>query len=296
MKVGIDIGGSHVAVGVVNRSGKILRLLEKDYTESEKKSGMLMEVAEKYIIDTIDILRKDYKVESVGVAVPGTILNGMILKSVNLGVENYDIKKNLELRLKVRVTVRNDAKCAAIAESNYGKNADKKNMLFLSLGTGIGGAYINEGNLISGTDYEGFEFGHIILRPGGIRCNCGKFGCFEKYGSILAFKRQCIERLGLSYDISGPDLRKDINDNMDKVKDIIDEYIADLALGVSNLINIFEPDITIIGGGFARYDYLFLSLLKKKIVEDKLLFNERDEVNIDVASLGNDAGIVGAAL
>lgn len=296
MKIGIDIGGSHVAVGVVNRSGKILQLLEKDYTEEEKKSGKLMEIAEDFVVYTIDELKKEYKVESVGVAVPGTISNGKILKSVNLGIENYDLKKNLELRLKERVSVRNDAKCAALAESKYGRNSDKKNILFLSLGTGIGGAYINNGSLISGAFYDGFEFGHVILRPGGIKCNCGKFGCFEKYGSILTFKRRCIEGLNLSYDISGPDLRKAISENMQKVKDIIDEYIADLALGISNLINIFEPEITIIGGGFARYDYLFLDLLKDKILNDKLLFNVRDEVNIDVASLGNDAGIVGATL
>ena len=110
----------------------------------------------------------------------------------------------------------------------------------------------------------------------------------------MTFKRKCIERLNFSYDISGPDLRKAISENMDKINDIIEDYIADLALGVSNLINIFEPDVTIIGGGFARYDYLLLDLLKSKILNDKLLFNVRDEVNIVTASLGNDAGIVGA--
>lgn len=296
MKIGVDIGGSHVAVGVVNRSGKILELSEIDYTEEEKKSGNLIKIAENYIINEIDKLKNNYKIESIGIAVPGTISNGIILKSVNLGVEKYDLKKNLELILKLRISIRNDAKCAALAESKYGKNADKNNILFLSLGTGIGGAYISNGNLITGSDYDGFEFGHIILRPGGIKCNCGKFGCFEKYGSILSFKRKCIESLNLSYDVSGPDLRKYINENMNQVKGIIDEYIADLALGISNLINIFEPDVTIIGGGFARYEHFLLDSLKRKIIDDRLLFNLRDEVNIDVASLGNDAGIVGATL
>lgn len=296
MKIGIDIGGSHVAIGVVNRSGKILSISEKDFTDKEKKSGDLMFIAENYIVDEIDNLKDKYKIENIGVAVPGTISNGKILKSVNLGIENYNLKSSLELRLKKRVFIRNDAKCAALAESKYGRNADKNNLLFLSLGTGIGGAYIYNGNLITGSDYDGFEFGHIILRPGGIKCNCGKFGCFEKYGSILSFKRKCIESLDLSYDVSGPDLRKSINENMNQVKGIIDEYIADLALGISNLINIFEPDATIIGGGFARYEHFFLDSIKKKIIDDKLLFNLRDEVNIDIASLGNDAGIVGATL
>lgn len=296
MKIGIDIGGSHVAIGVINRSGKILEQIEKDYTEDEKKSGILMDIVEKFIVQKIDDLQERWKIESIGIAIPGTISNGKILKSVNLGIENYDLRKNLELMLKVRVTVRNDAKCAALAESRYGKNSDKKNILFLSLGTGIGGAYIYNGELLVGSILDGFEFGHTILRPGGIRCKCGKMGCFERYGSILVFKRRCIERLNLPYDISGPDLRKAISENMDNVKDIIDDYIANLALGVSNLINIFEPDVTIIGGGFARYDYLLLDLLKEKIIKDRLLFNLRDSVNIDVATLGNDAGIVGAIL
>lgn len=296
MKIGIDIGGSHVAIGVINRSGKILEQIEKDYTEDEKKSGFLMDIVEKFIVQKIDDLQERWKIESIGIAIPGTISNGKILKSVNLGIENYDLRKNLELMLKVRVTVRNDAKCAALAESRYGKNSDKKNILFLSLGTGIGGAYIYNGELLVGSILDGFEFGHTILRPGGIRCKCGKMGCFERYGSILVFKRRCIERLNLPYDISGPDLRKAISENMDNVKDIIDDYIANLALGVSNLINIFEPDVTIIGGGFARYDYLLLDLLKEKIIKDRLLFNLRDSVNIDVATLGNDAGIVGAIL
>lgn len=294
MKIGIDIGGSHVAIGVVNRSGKILKQIEKDYTEDEKKSGKLIEIAENFIVQSIDGIKKKYKVESIGIAIPGTIADGIILKSVNLGIENYDLRESLQSKLGVKVNVRNDAKCAALAESKYGKNSDKKNSLFLSLGTGIGGAYIYEGTLLTGSILDGFEFGHTILRPGGIKCNCGKFGCFEKYGSILAFKRKCTERLNLSYDISGPDLRNIISENMNGVKDIIDDYIADLALGVSNLINIFEPDVTIIGGGFARYDYLLLDLLKKKIINDKLLFNVRDNVNIDVATLGNDAGIIGA--
>lgn len=296
MKIGVDIGGSHVAVGVVNRSGRILKISEIDYKEEEKKSGKLIEIAENYIVNTINEYKKTYKIESVGIAVPGTISNGKILKSVNLGINDYDLKKNLESKLGVKVSVSNDTKSAAIAESKYGKNADKKNILFLSLGTGIGGAYIYDGKLLSGSKFDGYEFGHIILRPGGIKCNCGKFGCFEKYGSILTFKRKCIERLNLSYDISGPDLRKLISENMDNVKDIIDDYIADLALGVSNLINIFEPDVTIMGGGFARYEHFLLDSLKEKIVNDRLLFNIRDDVNIDVASLGNDAGIVGATL
>ena len=294
MNIGIDIGGSHTAVGVVDDNGIILEQFEKDYTQTEKEN--LMPVVEDFIAKVVNGLKERYEIKRLGIAIPGTIADGVVLRSVNLGVCNYDIAGVLERRLGFPVSVRNDAKCAAIAEYKYGKNSVKDKVLFLGLGTGIGGAFIYNGALSSGSVYDGYEFGHMVLKPGGIRCNCGKNGCFEKYGSILCFKRKCIERLGLSYEISGPDLRGAIEENMNSVQDIIENYIDDLALGLSNLINIFEPDVTIIGGGFARYDYLLLDLLKKKIVSSNLLFNERDEIKIEVASLGNDAGIIGAVI
>ena len=294
MKIGIDIGGSHVAVGVVNDDGVILEQYEKDYTQKEKEN--LMPVVEGFIVDIVNSLKGKYEIKSLGLAVPGTIANGIVLKLVNLGVKNYDICRSLEERIGLPVSARNDAKCAAIAEYKYGKNYDKDKVLFLSLGTGIGGAFIYNGDLVTGSVYEGYEFGHMVLKPGGITCNCGKKGCFEKYGSILCFKRKCIERLGLSFEISGPNLRNAIEENIDNLQDIIESYTDDLALGLSNLINVFEPDVTIIGGGFAKYDYILLELLKKKIVNNNLLFNDRDEIKIDVASLGNDAGIIGAVL
>ena len=312
MKIGVDIGGSHVGIGVVNEKGEMVENLEKDYTEEEKSylkkssaiqntyldgkndNKTLMSIAEDYIVDTVNFFKDKYEIEKVGLAIPGTISDGVILKSVNLGITNYDIKKRLEERLHLEVSVRNDAKCAAIAEFRFGKYSNMKNILFLTLGTGIGGAFIYNGELLSGNLFDGYEFGHIVLKENGILCNCGKRGCFERYGSILTFKKKCIEYLGVSNEISGPDLRRAIKENWEGLNSIINQYISDLALGLSNLINIFEPDMTIIGGGFARYDYLLLDLLKKEIISKDLLFNSRDEINLEVATLGNDAGIIGS--
>ena len=226
----------------------------------------------------------------------GAISNGVIIRSVNLGVENFNIKKVLEEKTGLVVNVKNDAKCAAIAEYKFGDINQYKNVLFLTLGTGIGGAYIYNGKLMEGSIFDGSEFGHMIIKDGGIECKCGKRGCFEKYGSILVFKNKIIERLGLSYNISGPELRENIAKNEEKVKDIKEQYLKDLSIGISNLINIFEPDCIVIGGGFARYDYMLLESLKNKLIDDNLLFNKRQELILRVAKLGNDAGIVGASL
>ena len=119
MKIGIDIGGSHVSVGVVNEKGEILEQFEKDYTEKEKEN--LIYVAENFIDQVVNSLKSKYDIKIVGIAIPGTISNGVIIRSVNLKVENYDIKNNLERRLNLPVLVRNDAKCAALAEYKYGK-------------------------------------------------------------------------------------------------------------------------------------------------------------------------------
>lgn len=169
------------------------------------------------------------------------------------------------------------------------------NILFLTLGTGIGGAYIYKGKLLEGNNFDGFEYGHMIINKNGIECKCGKKGCFEKYGSILAFKNKVIQKLNLSNDILGQKLRLIIDNSKEKIKDIIDEYIEDLSIGISNLVNILEPDCIVIGGGFARYDYLLLDKLHDKLLSSHLLFNDRKEIIITTAKLGNDAGIIGAS-
>lgn len=293
ISLGIDLGGSHVAIGIVNNRGRILEQYEKDFTVEEKKD--LLNVAIKYMIETIKQLKEKYQFLKIGLGVAGTISNGVILKSVNLGIKNFDIKKELEDKTGLKVAVKNDAKCAAIAEYHFGDLKPYKNILFLTLGTGIGGSYIYQGKLMEGTIFEGFEFGHMIVKENGLQCKCGKKGCFERYGSILAFKNKVIERLKLSYDIPGAELRKIIDNSKELISDIIEEYINDLSIGISNLINIFEPDCIVIGGGFARYDYMLLEPLKEKILGANLLFNSRKEIIIKTARLGNDAGIVGAS-
>lgn len=294
IKIGIDLGGSHVSVGAINLNRQILEQREKDFTVEEKKN--LKEVAIHFMIDTINQLKEKYRISQVGLAVAGTVLNGVILKSVNLGIKDFDIKKELKEKISLPVKVRNDTKCAAIAEYEMSDLKQFQNVLFLTLGTGIGGAYIYQGKLLEGNQYEGFEFGHMVIKQDGILCRCGKKGCFEKYGSIVAFKNKIIERLDLSYDIPGVDLRKLIDEKKEQIDDIIEEYTNDLAIGISNLINIFEPDCITIGGGFSRYDSILLEPLKQKILNSNLLFNTRKDIILKTAKLGNDAGVIGASL
>lgn len=294
IRVGIDLGGSHVSVGVVNLEGIILEQYEKDFTIKEKEN--ILPVAIEYIVNIIKKIRQKYEFLEFGLGIAGTISNGIILRSVNLGINKYDIKTELENKTGLCVRVKNDAKCACIAEYKYGDIKKYKNIIFLTLGTGIGGAFIYHGDLMQSDVADGYELGHMVIKSDGLKCKCGKNGCFETYGGILAFKNKVIEKLNLSYDISGQELRKIIDNSLDEITDIIDEYIYYLSIGISNLINIFEPDCIVIGGGFARYDYIFIDKLRDKLINSDLLFNKRNDIPIQTAKLGNDAGIIGASL
>ncbi len=290
IRIGIDLGGSHVSVGVVDKNYQVIEQYEKDFTVEEKKN--VIKVAIEYIVNTVNHLKSIYNFSEIGIGMAGTIKDGIILTSPNIGIKDFNIKKLLEEKTGVKVNISNDAMCAAIGEYVYSNLREYEKILFLTLGTGIGGNILLNGKIVDDPKYQ--ELGHTIIKENGIQCKCGKKGCFERYGSILVFKNKIIERLGLSYDISGPDLREQIKIHQEKVEDIIKEYINDLSLGLSILINKFNPDIVVIGGGFARYDYLLLEPLKEKIKGMELLHNK--DIIIQTAKSGNDAGIIGATI
>ena len=162
VNIGIDLGGSHVAIGVVNSRGKILEQYEKDFTIEEKKN--LINVAIEFIVKTVNNLKTKYEFSKIGLGMAGSFSNGTVLKCVNLGIQNYNIKQTLEEMLSIQVNVRNDAKCACIAEYKFGGIKQYKQVLFLTLGTGIGGSYIYNGKLQEGAYADGFEFGHMIIK------------------------------------------------------------------------------------------------------------------------------------
>ena len=298
MKIGIDIGGTHTAIGVINEKNEIIEKYEKDYTPEEKID--IITTIENFIVEIINNLKNDYNIEKIGIAVPGSTKNGIINKAVNLKVYNYDISKSLSEKLQIPVQVRNDAKCACIAEyynmMENPENKNIKNVVFLAIGTGIGGGVIYDGKLLTGTNFDGFELGHTVIKDNGIPCNCGRNGCFERYGSILQYKNKVKERLNIPEHVNAQPLRDIMNPNADKIEDLRQEYLDNLALGISNLINIFEPDCVVLGGGFTHFAYMFMEDLETKILNSKLLFNERDDIDLRTAKLQNDAAMIGSIL
>lgn len=294
MKIGIDLGGSHIAIGIINNDGFIVEKVEKRLFAKEKKD--IKTAIESYIIKNVKDLSVKYKVTEIGIAVPGTICETKIIKSVNLGVENYNLIRNLKKEIDLPIKIINDAKSAAIAESKIGALKYYKRSIFLTLGTGIGGAVIINGKLLDTGELPGCEFGHMIIQKDGIKCNCGKNGCFEKYASMKALKNNLRASLGLDETTRGQELLDMIKKNGEdkKIKKIVNEYIEYLSIGISNLINIFEPEAVGIGGSFVYFSDVLLEKLKNNIQDKKYLFNDRKELIIVPAALGNDAGIIGS--
>ena len=307
MKIGIDLGGSHIAIGVIDTKGKILEKVEKRITSTEKNN--IKKVIEDYIFEKTAGFITQYKITEIGIAIPGTVKNGKVIKSVNLGLKNYDIVKNLQNKLDMPINIRNDAKCAALAENMYGALKGYTRSIFLTLGTGIGGAVIVKDKLLDTGELPGCEFGHMIIEKNGRLCKCGKKGCWEKYASMKAFKDDLREILNVDERTSGKELLdivrklalKDKGQQKVSTKDmaiqkLIEDYITYLSIGISNLVNIFEPEAIGIGGSFVFYEEIFLEKLKRKIIDENMLFNERKEIVIHTAILDNDAGIIGATL
>ena len=293
MKIGIDLGGSHIGIGVVDANGNIITKEEK-YIENKKN---IEKQIEEFIIEKVMQMQLTNEVTEIGMAVPGTVSNNKIIKAVNLGIENYDIVAKLENILKLSIRLRNDAKCAALAEQKYGELAEYKNSIFLCIGTGIGGAVIFDGKLLEAQNVPGFEFSHTIIQKNGIMCNCGKRGCFETYASFKRFKEKIAKEFNLG-TIDGNTIKSFLKENSEepRLKYIINNYIEDLSIGISNIINIFEPEAICIGGSFAEYEDILKTPLKKALLSGNLLFNKRDDIIIKHAKFKNDAGIIGATL
>ena len=299
MNIGIDIGGSHLGIGLVNSNGSILKKYEKNIKISDRLN------IKNFIEQEISMVLKKWAMEDnieikkIGIAAPGIVNDDEIKYSVNLTVFNYKLKQNLSKHFpNAIIKIKNDAKCAALAEKNIGALQKYDDCIFLCLGTGIGGACFYDGKLVSPKRSSGFEYGHMVIERDGELCRCGNRGCFEQYGSIRKFKNNIRYNLNLPGELEGEELLKVINKNINSqiVKNIIEEYVKNLSIGISNIVNILEPQAICIGGGFVYYKDILMDEVKKEFKNSKGIFYKENIPDLVLAKLGNDAGIIGSAL
>ena len=299
MNIGIDIGGSHIGIGLVDSNGKIQKKLEQNITQKERND--IKTFLKETIINTINewIKKDNISIKKIGIGIPGIVKESKIKYSVNLGISNYDLKSILKKEFpNIEINIKNDAKCAGLAEKNLGALKKINDCIFICLGTGIGGAAFYNGKLITPKRSSGFEFGHMILQKNGEPCRCGSKGCFEIYGSMRRFKNDIRTCLNFSEEIEGEKLLNSIKENLnnEKIINIINEYIENLCIGISNIVDLLEPQAICIGGSFVYYKDILLQKLEKELYNSNYIFYKENMPKIVVAELGNDAGIIGSAL
>lgn len=291
MKIGIDIGGSHIAVGLVDNNMNIISKKGHDWSNDEKIN--LFENIENYVKIFIKeiIQENNCNIESIGIGYPyKNIVNGIIYKD---GKE-INLPKTILDEFKISTYLKNDVKCSAICEKTLGNLKKYDNCIFMTLGTGIGGAYFYKNELVTPNKFQGFEIGHMVIEKNGRQCKCGGKGCFEEYASMRVFRKEISELFNLEKIDSYKTFEIiESKEKSEEVNKIIDNYTNCLAIGISNLINVFEPDAICIGGSFTYYAPIFMEKLKQKI---KGNFKERTIPEILIAKFENDAGIIGASM
>ncbi len=294
MKIGIDLGGSHIGIALINENNVIVEKNEMDIEKRENIENEILAVIDYYI----NKFKQSNQIELIGIASPGNPNNKDLCISniVNLGIKKLDLS-NIYHKYNIPIKLKNDSKSAGLAEFKYGSLKKYKDAVFLCLGTGIGSAVFLNGNLLQANKYVGFELGHIIIERNGEQCNCGKKGCFETYCAMKRFKEKAKKILNIT-NITSEELLEEIkkNKNNEEIAKLIDEYINNLIIGLSNVIDIFEPEAISFGGSFVYFKDLFYEKLVKEMHKRRYTFNKDDVPEIVLAELQNDAGMIGAVI
>ncbi len=309
--LGVDLGGTNIAVGLVDEN---LKLVLKDSVPT-KATRPISEIMDDMAALCIKVVKKagvDFsEVASAGIASPGSIdpANGYVRYANNINLRDYPMAEELMKRTKLKkVFLENDANAAALAEAKAGAGKGAKDVIMITLGTGVGGGIVIDGKLYSGATYCGAELGHTVISVGGRPCSCGRKGCFEAYSSatgLINMTKEAMEedKASLMWQmmnnegkVSGRTAFNAAKEGDKSGQKVVDEYIEYLACGLANMINIFDPEVLCIGGGVCNEGDNLLIPLKKKIFGQVYgAATKKDFTEIKIAELGNDAGIIGAA-
>ncbi|HIV42412.1 MAG TPA: ROK family glucokinase [Candidatus Mediterraneibacter guildfordensis] len=300
---GVDIGGTTVKMGLFEEDGKILDKWEIVTDTSEEGKAVLPNIAssieakiEEHNLDKRDIL-------GIGAGVPAPVNSeGIVNGSANLGWKYKEVKKELEELTGVTSYIGNDANVAALGEMWKGGGEGEKNMIMVTLGTGVGGGIIIDGKMLVGANGAGGEIGHICVNYSEKdQCGCGNRGCLEQYASATGIVRLAKQKLGQEMratalnkeDVTAKDVFDAVKAGDEVAQEIAVEFGRYLGYGLANLAAIADPAVFVIGGGVSKAGEILLSYIEKPFMERAFFANKN--VRFVLAQLGNDAGICGAA-
>ncbi len=310
--IGIDLGGTNIKGGICDKEGNIIKKLSAPTDRNGHADGIVDDMVALCNRLLAETGIKSEQLDYVGLAAPGTadVEKGQMVYCNNLPFLRYPIVAEFKKRFgNCELYIENDANAAALGEAVCGGAKGCKNMVLITLGTGVGSGIIIDGKVYAGFNYSGAELGHMVVDVGGAACTCGRRGCFEAYSSATALINQtkaAMERHpdSLMWERCGGDINKvdgqtafRAADKGDKfAKAVVSRYIKRLACGIINIINIFQPEVLCIGGGLSNEgDKLFNPLMKVVEKEQYSRFCDK-KTEIRMAKLGNDAGIIGAAM
>ncbi|GHU70260.1 glucokinase [Clostridia bacterium] len=308
VRIGIDLGGTNIAVGVVTPEGRIIHQVETP-THAERPWQPVVQ-------DMITATQRAIKesgftvddVESIGVGVPGTAINGVVAFCTNLGWHDVPLTDAFRAAIDKPVYIDNDANVAGLAEAMAGVSKNVANSVFLTLGTGLGGGIIIDKKIYTGSHGVGGELGHLTFIADGEMCTCGKRGCLERYASATGMIRLGNEamrthphsQLAQAADHDPQRMTAKIIVDCAKAGDptamrVFDQYIHYLAQGINSIVSFIDPEMVVLGGGVSRAGAFLLDAVRLALPQ-YIFYRTLPYATIELATLGNDAGIIGAAM
>ena len=294
MILSIDIGGTAVKMGLVDHEGAIHARHEASVCFDHYQTPILTTVIREA---QAFLARESAQIEGIGVSATGQVDDraGAVI-GTNGKIPHYEgaqIKRDMEAAFGVPVFALNDANAAALGECFAGRAKGVQNVLMVTLGTGVGGGIVLGGKIFGGTRGIAGELGHFTLYQDGPRCPCGKRGCFESYAATTALVRRAKEATGEA-DMNGRIVFSRATDGDQAMLAVLSAWIDDIAAGISGLVHIFNPQMVLIGGGVSAQEALLIAPLRERVLHS-VMPRFAECLQLEAATLGNDAGMIGAA-
>lgn len=311
-KIGVDLGGTNIAVGVIDENYNIIGRGKAKTACPRPAEDIFADMCKCVKAAAADAGILLDEIESIGIGTPGTVdkAKGIISYANNLDFNNVPAVELMKKEFPdVTIRLENDANCAALGEALAGSGKGKSSFVAVTLGTGVGGGIVLGGKLLTGCNDAGGEIGHISIKFDGEQCNCGRVGCWERYASATALINQTKKAMeenkdSRMWELCSGDIAKAggrtafdamrLGDETGKM--VVDTYIEYIGIGATNIVNIFQPEMLCFGGGICNEGETLLAPLRAYVKANQ--YNKRTKKNTElcVACLGNDAGIIGAAL
>lgn len=311
--IGVDLGGTNIAIGITDESYNILVKGSVPTLAKRGAEAITADMASlaKKLCEDINISTSD--VSAVGIAAPGTVnpKSGIIEYANNINFINFPMRAMFAKEFGIdesKIALGNDANLAAFGEYVAGAAKGADSTVMITLGTGVGGGVIIDGKILTGSKFGGAELGHAVVEYGGRQCTCGRRGCMEAYSSATALVNMTKEKFAaekdtLMHEMCGGDIEKvggktafaAMKKGDRAGAEVVETYINYLACGIANYMNIFQPDVFLIGGGVCNEGDNLILPLKEKIKKEVYSADDSVKSELKVAMLGNDAGIIGAA-